>query len=57
MVRLFKGEGWTSGNTVGSHTKWHCPCGSHTFSLPDGHRIISPGVVRNAMRALGECHK
>lgn len=57
MVQSFKGAGWFAGKTVGSHTKWHCPCSRHTFSLPDGHRSISPGVVRKAIKALSECRK
>lgn len=57
MVRRFKDAEWTPGKTVGSHTKWHCPCGKHTFILPDGHRQISPGVVRKADQALDECNK
>lgn len=40
----------------GSHTKYGCPCGSHTFSLPDGHKTISPGVVRKARKALEDCN-
>jgi predicted RNA binding protein YcfA (HicA-like mRNA interferase family) len=55
MVRLFRDAGWTAGKTVGSHTKWHCGCGSHHFSLPDGHKTISPGVVRKADAAITEC--
>jgi len=55
MVKMFRDAGWTAGRTVGSHTKWHCPCGQHTFTLPDGHRTISPGVTRNALKTLKEC--
>lgn len=38
-----------------SHTKWECPCGRHQFTLPDGHRTISPGVVAKAYNALEQC--
>jgi predicted RNA binding protein YcfA (HicA-like mRNA interferase family) len=48
MVKEFKVAGWTSLRTDGSHTVCACSCGKHTFSLPDGHRTISPGVVRKA---------
>ena len=49
---MFRDAGWTDGRTVGSHTKWHCPASKHSFSLPDGHRTISPGVYSKAMKAL-----
>jgi predicted RNA binding protein YcfA (HicA-like mRNA interferase family) len=55
MVRLFSKADWQPLRTVGSHTMWGCPCGKHQFVLPDGHNTISPGVVRKAMKALGEC--
>jgi len=32
-----------------------CACGKRTFSLPYGHRTISPGVVRNARDIITEC--
>lgn len=28
----------------GKHTKWVCPCGKHTASIPR-HVQISPGVI------------
>jgi len=50
---MLRKAGWTPGNTVGSHTKWHAPNGT-TFELPDGHRQISPGVYRNLLKAMKE---
>lgn len=44
---------WAEGNTVGSHTKWHGPNGS-TFSLPDGHKNISPGVYQKLLKTMKE---
>jgi hypothetical protein len=35
----------------GPHTKWGCPCGSHTVPIPR-HSIVSPGVVRDIRRRL-----
>lgn len=58
VVKEFKAAGWTPGKTSGSHTMWHCPTGACSFTLPDGHRKISPGVYRNAIKALKGCdHK
>ncbi len=58
MVREFKDAGWAPlPGGDGSHTKYGCSCGSHTFSLPDGHRVISPGVVRKARKAIEECER
>lgn len=55
MVRMFKDAGWTAVRTVGSHTVWECRTGKHSFSLPDGHKTISAGVVRKADKALSGC--
>lgn len=58
MVKMFKQAGWTALRTVGSHTMWGCPCArKHRFSLTDGHRTISAGVVSGALKALTECEK
>ncbi|ONI72410.1 hypothetical protein BWI15_20460 [Kribbella sp. ALI-6-A] len=55
VVKAFKDAGWTRGRTQGSHSVYDCPCGQHTFSLPDGHKTISPGVVRKVNDALTSC--
>jgi predicted RNA binding protein YcfA (HicA-like mRNA interferase family) len=57
MVKAFRDAGWTPMRTVGSHTIWKCGCGKHQFTLPDGHRTISPGVVGKAMKALTQCEE
>ncbi|GAB2606351.1 type II toxin-antitoxin system HicA family toxin [Kribbella endophytica] len=55
VVKSLKDAGWKRSRTVGSHSVYDCPCGQHTFSLPDGHRKISPGVVRKVNDALAGC--
>ncbi|MGY4769427.1 type II toxin-antitoxin system HicA family toxin [Kribbella sp. CWNU-51] len=55
VVKAFKDAGWRRVRTEGSHSVYGCPCGQHVFTLPDGHRAISPGVVRKAGKALAEC--
>ena len=56
MIREFKDSGWTAlPGGDGSHEKYGCSCGLHTFSLPVGHRNISPGVVRKARAAIKNC--
>ncbi len=52
MVKMFLAAGWSVLRTDGRHTVYGCPCGKHTFPLPDGHRTISPGVVRKAVKAI-----
>ena len=52
-IALLKGKGWRILRTRGSHTVWKSPRGA-LFTLPDGHREISPGVVRKLMRVLEE---
>ncbi len=53
VVRLLKQSGWQPIRSVGSHTTWEGP-GRTTFTLPDGHKTISPGVYRNLLKALDE---
>ncbi|MDR6868465.1 putative RNA binding protein YcfA (HicA-like mRNA interferase family) [Microbacterium resistens] len=53
VVRLLKDAGWSPIRTAGSHTTWASPTGA-TFTLPDGHRTISPGVYRKLLKALEE---
>lgn len=55
VVKAFKDAGWRQVRTEGSHSLYECSCDRHTFALPDGHRMISPGVVRKAGKALAEC--
>jgi len=37
--------------TRGPHTKWRCPCGSHTAAIPR-HRDISPGVIGQTIERM-----
>jgi predicted RNA binding protein YcfA (HicA-like mRNA interferase family) len=53
VLRMLRAANWTAGETVGSHTKWTGPNGT-SFSLPDGHRQVSPGVYRNLLKAMRE---
>lgn len=55
MIKEFRSAGWIALRTDGSHTVYSCPCGKHQFLLPDGHRTISPGVVRKARKIITEC--
>ncbi|MEU4195730.1 type II toxin-antitoxin system HicA family toxin [Kribbella sp. NPDC026611] len=57
VVKALKAAGWRLIRTEGSHSLYKCPCGQHTFMLPDGHRVISPGVVRKVGKALAECER
>lgn len=50
---MLKRSGWRALRTVGSHTTWEGPNGT-TFTLPDGHNTISPGVYRKLQKALDE---
>jgi predicted RNA binding protein YcfA (HicA-like mRNA interferase family) len=55
MVKELQKAGWSALRTDGSHTVYGCSCGQHRFSLPDGHRTISPGVVRKCRKAITDC--
>ncbi len=55
MIKEFKAAKWTALRTDGSHTMYGCSSGQHHFTLPDGHKTISPGVVRNARKAIAGC--
>jgi len=39
----------------GSHSKWACPTGKHAVTIPDGHKTISPGVLRNVNKVIASC--
>ena len=55
MVKEFKAAKWTAVRTDGSHTMYECSNGHHHFALPDGHKMISPGIVSNARKAIAAC--
>jgi len=46
-----RAAGFIPGRSDGSHTWWKHPCGLGV-SLPDGHRVISPGVYRTIQKAI-----
>ena len=50
-----RAKGWSPRRTSGSHTNWRCPSAQHSVSVPDGHRMISPGVLRKVLRTLDAC--
>lgn len=56
MKRLRK-AGWTPIRTTGSHTLFKCGCGGHTMTVPDGHRMISPGVHNKVAKAMQACEE
>jgi predicted RNA binding protein YcfA (HicA-like mRNA interferase family) len=51
VVKRLKQAGFVPTDAKGSHTKWTHPCGV-TVIVPDGHRMISPGVVRKVNSAI-----
>lgn len=53
VVRRPQAAGFTRTSSVGSHSKWVHPSGVR-ISVPDGHRAISPGVVRKIDNAINE---
>ncbi|WP_196804092.1 type II toxin-antitoxin system HicA family toxin [Marmoricola sp. URHB0036] len=55
FLRVLRAAGWSPGKTVGSHTKWRCPGDNHSVPVPDGHRMISPGVIRSVAAKIDDC--
>jgi predicted RNA binding protein YcfA (HicA-like mRNA interferase family) len=51
VTKRLKAAGFTATTTVGSHTKWVHPTGFQV-TVPDGHRTISPGVVRQVNKVI-----
>ena len=52
VQKELRDAGFTADRTSGSHTIW--VNGSVSITVPDGHRMISPGVYRNIMKAIEE---
>lgn len=52
IVKALRDAGFTPIRTNGSHTVW--ANGSTTVTVPDGHKTISPGVVRQITKAIEE---
>lgn len=55
VTKRLRKAGWAPTRTVGSHSTWECSTGKHTYPLPDGHKMISPGVLRNLNKAVAAC--
>lgn len=55
MVKALTKAGWVKHRTVGSHSAWACPTGTHTLSVVDGHPMMSPGMVRKVRTAIIQC--
>ena len=54
VVKMLKKAGWIpAAKFVGSHRKWTAPNGE-TLSVPEGHKMISPGVMRTIEKAIKE---
>ncbi len=52
VIKRLRAAGFVPMRTMGSHTNW--ANGSVSVSVPDGHRTISPGVVRKVKKAIEE---
>ena len=50
MVRLLKDAGFVAIRSKGSHTVYSY--GDISITVPDGHRTVSPGVVREIEKAI-----
>ncbi|WP_199856909.1 type II toxin-antitoxin system HicA family toxin [Nocardia suismassiliense] len=56
VLKGLKAEGWSRlRDGAGSHTIYGCRTGKHDVSVPDGHKSISPGVVRTISKAVASC--
>jgi predicted RNA binding protein YcfA (HicA-like mRNA interferase family) len=51
LVKRLKKAGFVRTEGSGSHGRWQHPSGPLVF-IPDGHRTISPGVVRQVNDAI-----
>ena len=51
MVKKLRAAGFVEQRTVGSHTWWKSENGT-TISVPDGHRVQTPGLVRKIEKAI-----
>jgi predicted RNA binding protein YcfA (HicA-like mRNA interferase family) len=53
LVKRLKKAGFVRTEASGSHGRWQHRTGPVVF-VPDGHRTISPGVVRQVNDAIAE---
>ena len=49
--------GWKRKRTIGSHSVWVCRDDEHQVTVPDGHKTISAGVLRQISKALESCEQ
>jgi predicted RNA binding protein YcfA (HicA-like mRNA interferase family) len=56
VTKRLRKAGFSPTAAAGSHTKWLHPLGP-SVSIPDGHRTISPGVVRQVNNAIAEAER
>jgi predicted RNA binding protein YcfA (HicA-like mRNA interferase family) len=56
VTKRLRKAGFTATDAEGSHTKWIHQLGPRVI-LPDGHRTISPGVVRQVNKAIAEAEQ
>jgi predicted RNA binding protein YcfA (HicA-like mRNA interferase family) len=52
VVKRLRNAGFVKSDSTGSHTKWSHPESGEYVVVPTGHRMISPGVVRQVDRAI-----
>ncbi|WP_223691091.1 type II toxin-antitoxin system HicA family toxin [Leifsonia poae] len=55
LVKRLKDAGFVADRTVGSHTTYIN--GTVSITVPDGHKIISPGIVRQVNKAIQKVTK
>jgi predicted RNA binding protein YcfA (HicA-like mRNA interferase family) len=53
LVKRLKKAGFVRTEASGSHGRWQHPSGPLVF-VPDGKRIISPGLVRDVNQAIAQ---
>jgi predicted RNA binding protein YcfA (HicA-like mRNA interferase family) len=56
VTKRLRKAGFSPTDAAGSHTKWTHQMGP-SVSIPDGHRTISPGVVRQVNNAIAEAER
>lgn len=55
VLRELKDAGFTAARRDGSHTVY--VNGAVSVSVPDGHRMISPGVYRKVLKKIEEARR
>lgn len=53
VERVLAGQGWLLTRTKGGHNVWVSPTGTDRLAIPR-HGMVSPGVLRQVIRALGD---